>query len=247
MTDAARRLSDVEIEERKHLLREWGVGPKPSADVVSLNTKRRGPLGLRPLPDDEPEREFGPPSNLGFSFLDGHDQAQLDMPATMELVYVACDAAASMCDTVSERAKEREAALSKLVSDLRGELVEARHEIREMKLIQESMRVANRGERGVDGARGVPGRDGHDGRPGPRGEKGAMGPQGPRPVSFEVDDAAFTVTMLMSDGRRGPTQNLRPLFEAFNDAINATDDMAEADAARAQRDAAERAAAASRT
>jgi hypothetical protein len=164
----------------------------------------------------------------------------------MELVYVACDAAAGMCDTVNERALEKEAALSKLVSDLRGELVEARHEIRELKLIQESMRVANRGERGVDGARGVPGRDERDGAKGPRGERGAMGPAGPRIIGWELSDSTFTAVPLLSHGRKGAVLHLRGMFEAFNDAVNDDADAEEADAARVSREAVEREAAAVR-
>ena len=64
---------------------------------------------------------------------------------------------------------EAQVALRVEVSELRAALAESRAEVRELKLIQENMRTASRGERGEQGARGV---QGTQGPIGPRGEKG---------------------------------------------------------------------------
>jgi hypothetical protein len=89
---------------------------------------------------------------------------------------------------------------------------------------------------GPIGPQGLMGRDGHEGRPGARGERGETGKAGPRPVAFAVDDAAFSATMVMSDGGTGPVLHLRGMFETYNEQVDASDASAEADADRARRD-----------
>jgi hypothetical protein len=124
------------------------------------------------------------------------------------------------------------------VSELKVALIEARHEIREMKLIQESMRASTRGERGTDGARGVPGRDGREGAEGKAGPPGPVGPKGldaPKIVSWEIDDSAFVAYPLLSTGQKGPGLHLRGMFEVYNAQVDASDAAAEIDAAAASR------------
>jgi hypothetical protein len=112
-----------------------------------------------------------------------------------------------------------------------------KNENQSLRLILENLRVTQRGERGIDGDRGPPGRDGRDGegRIGPRGERGEQGKAAPTIVAWALDDAAFSATPILGDGGTAATLRLRGMFESFNDAINAEDDAAEADAARAQR------------
>jgi hypothetical protein len=80
--------------------------------------------------------------------------------------------------------------------------------------------------------RGPPGVDGKDGAPGPRGlrgEKGAMGERGiaGREIEdWDVDAPAFEVRTVMSDGRKGPTLDLFPMFEAAWKAGQIADDLA---------------------
>ena len=114
-----------------------------------------------------------------------------------------------------------QAALRVELAEVRAALAEARAEVRELKIIQEGMRTASRGERGVDGARGVPGRDGQPGPIGPRGEKGEFGAWA---ASFLVNPADYSAALLLSDGSPGAQLRMRPLFEAFAEEIAASDD-----------------------
>ena len=218
--------------------------------LPAATSHARRPLGLSIPPEalaDEPDHgRLG--DAAGFSFLDNHTREQLDAPATVELVLATCDAAASMTEGVHQKASEGLARLRSELEALKlahGKLV---NENQSLRLILENLRITQRGERGVDGDRGPPGRDGRDGvgAQGPRGEPGPPGRPAPTIVAWRLDEQAFTATPLMSDGRSGAVLHARPLFEAFADAINDADDMAEADAARASREATEQEAAAVR-
>jgi hypothetical protein len=211
----------------------------PPRDATSIGRRRsedatehaRQPLGLAPAPGDDADDatgrhlmddgalDHGPIVDIA-----GLDPAERDAPADVRLVYLALNAAASAADTVHARAKERDAALEtelaavrKELAELRATLVEARHETRELKLVQESMRIANRGERGCDGARGVPGRDGQQGPQGPRGERGEAGA---RAAGFITNPEEFSAVLQITDGTPGPTLRLRPLFEAYDSQTN---------------------------
>jgi hypothetical protein len=97
------------------------------------------------------------------------------------------------------------------------------------------LRVENAGP---IGPQGLMGRDGAEGRPGVRGEKGERGERGlpaPRVTGWAVDTDNFTAVPILSDGSNAATLRLRPLFESFNDQINASDEEADAAAARAMR------------
>jgi hypothetical protein len=107
------------------------------------------------------------------------------------------------------------------IAELKAALVEARHEVRELKLVQESMRIANRGERGVDGARGVPGRDGQQGPAGPRGERGEPGAKA---AGFILNVPEYSAALVLSDGSPAAVLRLRPMFEAFAEATIAEDE-----------------------
>ena len=112
-----------------------------------------------------------------------------------------------------------------------------RSKLAELDFVVSRLKVENAGPIGPPGPRGV---DGRDGQRGPRGEKGERGPTGPRPVSFEVDDAAFTAVELLSDGRRGPALRLLGMFQAYNEQVEAGDAAEEIDAAAASRAVVER-------
>lgn len=120
------------------------------------------------------------------------------------------------------------------IAKLTAQVAVAQSKLGELIFISERLRVENAGP---IGPQGLMGRDGRDGPPGLKGERGAKGDQGPRPVAFAVNDAEYSVTLIMSDGGPGPTLHLRSLFETFNDAINDADDAAEHDAAAARREA----------
>jgi hypothetical protein len=63
---------------------------------------------------------------------------------------------------------------------------------------------------------------GRAGKPGPKGESGEPGPPGERGLpgqtilSWRIDPERYRATPLMSDGREGPTLELRPLFEQYH-------------------------------
>ena len=67
------------------------------------------------------------------------------------------------------------------------------------------------------------GKRGATGEPGPRGATGVAGPSGADAaaiVGWKIDRAAYTVTPVMSDGTTGPSLDLRPLFEQFQDEVS---------------------------
>jgi hypothetical protein len=154
----------------------------------------------------------------------GLSAATLARPATMGDVAEALDTAIAIDRDGDELFRAKIGELRNLISDLKGELTEARHEIRELKLIQESLRISTRGESGRDGARGVPGRDGQQGPIGPRGERGERGLPAPAIVEWRPDPEAFTVQALLSDGSTGPMIALRSLFEAYHNATSWIED-----------------------
>jgi hypothetical protein len=66
------------------------------------------------------------------------------------------------------------------------------------------------------GRAGKPGPMGERGEPGPCGERGLPGQAGPTIVGWRIDGERYRATPLMSDGREGPTLELRPLFEQYH-------------------------------
>ena len=148
---------------------------------------------------------------------------------------------------VHESAKKRDAEIRSDVARvelenarLKATVAELMAKVDTLTFISERLRVENAGPIGPAGPMG---RDGHEGRPGARGERGARGEPGkaaPTITAGTLDSDNFTATPILSDGTTGATLRLRPLFEAFADALNDADAAEEADAARASRDAVER-------
>ena len=66
------------------------------------------------------------------------------------------------------------------------------------------------------GRAGKPGPTGESGEPGPRGERGLPGQAGPTILNWRIDPERYRAMPLMSDGREGPTLELRPLFEQYH-------------------------------
>lgn len=230
---ASARLSDAEARDLvERLAARVPHADRTRASVVDLASHRRPPLGLGIVPDADDEPSRGPPPSARTprpGALAAHD----------DLLLIA-DTVRAVVDSMNggeDRIAARFAELQLENAQLKGTLAELKAKVSELDFVVERLRVEARGPAGPPGPRG---RDGADGQRGARGERGTMGPQGPRPVSFEVDAEQFAVAPLMSDGRRGPTLNLRPLFEAFNDAINDADDMVERDVDQASRVAIER-------
>ena len=71
----------------------------------------------------------------------------------------------------------------------------------------------------MPGKQGKPGEQGPAGEPGPRGMLGPKGEPGAVLSSWHIEREAYTVTPILSDGRKGPSLNLRKLFEQFNGEI----------------------------
>ena len=116
--------------------------------------RRRKPLGLAPVggssePADEPAALVpGAPSVAA-----GLSAEALARPASMADVAEALDCAIAVDLDSDGVFRERIDDLRSQVSELKAALIEARHEVRELKLIQESLRISTRGESGRDGAR----------------------------------------------------------------------------------------------
>ena len=114
-----------------------------------------------------------------------------------------------------------QASLRTEVAELRAALAESRAEVRELKLVQENMRVSSRGEKGEPGARGVPGRDG---QPGPVGPQGPKGEPGVKAAGFLLNVQEYAATLVSSDGAPAARLAMRPMFEQFAREIAAEDD-----------------------
>jgi hypothetical protein len=130
-------------------------------------------------------------------------------------------------EPLSKYLEEIFAKLSRLEAEnneLKTALIEARHEVRELKLIQESLRISTRGESGRDGARGVPGRDGPRGGRGERGLKGERGKPAPVIVGWMPRPARFEIAPIYENGQQGPPLSLLSLFQAYNDATSEIED-----------------------
>ena len=233
--------------------------PAAAPDRPPMEPRRRKPLGLEPAPGDDDVAGLSnasPGSGPGAEFdrsvhpivvtaLAGISQTARQAPATVENTFTVLDVALQADDEL----RSHIVALRDQVSELKAALIEARHEVRELKLIQESLRISTRGESGRDGARGVPGRDGRDGPPGPRGEKGDQGERGraaPRISAWEAHPERFTITPVYSTGEKGAPINLLGLFRAYDNAVQELEDRDLASAAADSRQAAEDAAEASR-
>jgi hypothetical protein len=116
-----------------------------------------------------------------------------------------------------------------------AKLAEATSKVSELSFVSERLRVEARGPAGERGERGRDGADGRRGEPGLRGERGEPGKAAPTIAGWSVDTDNFTAVAILSDGQTSGLLRLRPLFEAFADALNDADDVADADADRAQR------------
>jgi hypothetical protein len=221
----------------------------PKSELPPGHPARRKPLGLAPgagssAPADEPPAFVSDVPSVAA----GLSEAARARAATMGDVAEALDTAIAIDRDGDELFRAKIGELRNLISDLKGELTEARHEIRELKLIQESLRISTRGESGRDGARGVPGRDGRDGvgAPGPRGERGERGLPAPRISAWEAHPERFEVVPVFSTGERGPAIALLGLFQAYDSAVQELEDRDIASAAADSRQAAEAAAEAAR-
>ncbi len=234
---------DREDEARSAALRQWGLDRATPAQVVPLDMKRR-PLGLAPA--SGPDNVSEPPASISlFTKVSAEARAAparvgdcvdaADVVAKFVMNDVAAEVAKLIADVsnasgdkIAALERKFEARIAKLEvenNELKTALIEARHETRELKFVQESMRVAGRGERGVDGARGVPGRDLIT--PGPRGEQGPRGERGlpaPKIVSWEIADVALAAYPRLSTGHRGPGLHMRPLLDAYSDLCASDDD-----------------------
>lgn len=251
MSNAAySHLTDAEIEERKLLLRQWGLDrPKPSADVVSLNAKRR-PLGLGIVPGDDDggdsDEYLGPErtaAKIVAQSIANLSAEQLAAPASMrdifelailssvETSFTAGDDLRDRLRAVRKEIADGQGALRAEIAELKLALTEARCEVREMKAIQESARIASRGEAGPMGVRGIPGPPG-EGRTGPAGPPGR---DAVAVVAWDVDSARFVITPCHSDGTRGVPLNLLGLFQSYDSAVSEIEDRDLSEAAAASR------------
>ena len=154
-------------------------------------------------------------------------------------VVEAIDAATAIALDGDGALKAQIARLEMETARLTAKLAEATAKLNELAFISERLRIENKGPPGAKGERGRDGRDGV-GRIGPAGPVGPPGKAAPTITAWSVNSDEFSAVPILSDGALGATLRLRPLFESFNDQINADDDAREADAAASSRAATER-------
>jgi hypothetical protein len=189
--------------------------------------RRRRPLGLAPgggASDDVVHEADPPASEAGFE------------DPTVALIV---QSNALLVDLIEGQRRHFETKIAKV----EARLAEATAKVSELSFISERLRIE---ARGPAGERGPMGRDGHEGRPGARGERGERGEPGkaaPTITAWAVDADNFTAAPILSDGSNAATLRLRPFFEAYDDAVDASEAAAEIDADRAQRAEVERQAA----
>ena len=205
----------------------------------------RKPLGLVPIGDDDKPAAAPAFVSSGVpSVAAGLGAETLARAASMADVAEALDAAVAINldgdAALGARIRELRSDNARLETELarlRAQFAEAKAEFAEAKHILERLQITREGKRGERGPCGA------DGAPGPRGERGAKGDPGkaaPTITAWAIDADNFTAAPILADGSTGATLRLRPLFESFNDQINADDDAREADAAASSRAASER-------
>jgi hypothetical protein len=230
---AYNNLTEAEIEARQALLRSLGLRPPMRSAQVLDHPARRKPLGLAIIDgpdggdDRTPERDtpgYLEAKRRVAAAVAGMPEAARNQPATIQDVFEGLELPLAIsfddADVSSKSFKE----LRSEIATLKAELVEARHQTHELLLVQESMRVAGRGERGVDGARGVPGRDGQQGPAGPRGEQGGRGPPAVAIAAWEPNAERYMLTPVHSDGSRGVPLALRSFFDQYDESTRADED-----------------------
>ncbi len=229
-TEIAALNADLAVRMRDRVPGAPLAPDQPRGDAAR---RARRPLGLAPAPgDDGPGAEFDRSVHpIVASALVGITEAGRQAPATVENTFVVLDVALQADDEL----RSHIVALRDQVSELKAALIEARHEVRELKLIQESLRISTRGESGRDGVRGVPGRDGQQGPIGPRGERGDKGLPAPRLATWNIDEDRFIATPVFGDGSTGAPLNLLPLFASYDRAVQELEDRDLTEAAAASR------------
>jgi hypothetical protein len=235
MSAIAANLSDAERVERAAFLKRLGLSPKGGATVIPLEheVRKRRPLGLAPAPDSGPDDDDASPRDpppFHFHFADDKDEAFLANAVSAGFLFSYLDVVGGalievhnegvrefndLQDRLERKFKDIESARRTEAAELRATIAELRSELSQMRSIQEAARIASRGEQGVAGPRGIPGPPGGGGRAGPRGPKGETGPAA-KVAAWEPDTAAFSLTPIYADGKRGVSANLRPFFEQYD-------------------------------
>ena len=154
---------------------------------------------------------------------------------SLELSFAGGDDLRDRLRAVRKEITDGQATLRSEIAELKLALTEARCEVREMRAIQESARIASRGEAGVAGPRGIPGSQGPTG---PRGERGERGVPAVAIAGWEPRSERFEV--VPPTGERGPPINLLSLFQAYDSAVSDIEDRDLESAAAASRAETER-------
>jgi hypothetical protein len=215
------------------------VTQKGSASAIpsSHPVQKRRPLGLA-LVDakDDPPKDHAP-LDEPFSFATGKSQQELAAGMSVgsalglgdalftiirELTDSMTDEICTMRDRIDRRIDDLKAAHRIELAEAKAATAELRSELSQIRSIQEAARIASRGESGLPGPRGIPGPAGV-GQVGPQGPRGRTG--APAKIAAWVPDVdQFQLAPTYADGDRGAPLNLRPFFEAFNNAINTEDE-----------------------
>jgi hypothetical protein len=240
--NAARDFTAAEIAERKAFLRQLrNLPPRPSADVIPIGSQRK-PLGLGIVTDDNDDDAEDDPTQgwQGFHFGEGKTKEFLEGAIRTDWLFHYLDIVGGallevhndgvrefngLQDDLKRKFNAIEAARRVEVAELKTVVAELRAEIHAMRSIQEASRIASRGERGEQGVRGIPGPPGSEGKVGPKGPRGETGPAA-KVAAWEPDPAAFSLTPIYLDGKRGVSANLRPFFEHYDQSTRGDEDEA---------------------
>jgi hypothetical protein len=212
---------------------------KPSAQILD-HPARRQPLGLRPVPDDNPApaddnmTEDGHVilhGGLRFSFRDNMDPAFLEAAAVNDFVVEMANGVVSIADGVHWTAKQDIAAVRTeareqvarlelqnseqraVIAELKATVAELAAKVGEVAFVSERLRIDKRGPPGLRGERG---RDGPPGR-GEKGERGERGDPAPMIVGWRVDSDRHLCTPQYSDGASGAPLNLSSFVSDCDD------------------------------
>jgi hypothetical protein len=223
------------VAERQAVFNAVGLDPlgRVKADA-EVNPAKRKPLGLRAEPDDN-EKADDPLMDFSFHFADGEHKALPEHALRSDWLFFYFDIVGrtmielhnegvkevdGLWEDIKRKFREAEAAQRVETAELKATIAELRGEVASLRAVQESMRVAGRGERGEQGVRGIPG---------PPGE-GRVGPAGPRGsdavaiIGWEPNPGRFEIVPVLATGERSAPIPMRSLFEAYNAAVDGSDD-----------------------
>jgi hypothetical protein len=189
-------------------VREDGLAlAKDAAAKEAPATRRRGPLGLRPVPDQPTPARTAPAAQ----------PVADDLPASLDTTLAeGLDMVAGVVDTFSEQIGKLHSEIEHLrttIAELKAELSGVTAKGNETAFVVQRLQLDRTGPQGPPGPMG---RDGRDGAQGPKGEKGNRGQRGFEIIGWDIDTNAYSATPQFYDGQEGPPLCLLGMFQKYN-------------------------------